>query len=154
MNTFSIKEKWNGPNCPKSNTPQLWPAEILLPNKLPNTMVFIPINTSTPIPHEKPNLTTCTLIPPQPPQKKQKQKQKKTKKRKEKNCQAILCVAELVTLGLVFWTVALYTKNRLGVSSVHLIPGVFFNWKQTKKQKNYSSFSEKLADPSTNRKFF
>ena len=84
MNTFSIKEKWNGPNCPQSNTPQLWPVEILLPNKLPNNMVFIPINTSTAIPHEKPNLKTCTLTPPQPPQKQQQQQQKNKRKKGEK----------------------------------------------------------------------
>ena len=148
MNTFSIKEKWNGPNCPKSNTPQLWPVEILLPN----SMVFIPINTSTAIPHEKPNLKTCTLIPPQPPQKKTKKKKKERKKKK-------LSTYPLRCRTCVSWTGildgSLIHKKQVKCVQCSLNTRLFFfNWKQTDKQKNYSSFSEKLADPSANRNFF
>ena len=72
---FSIKEKWNWPNCPKKDTPPPWPAQILLPNQPPKALVFIPVNTSTFILHEKPNPATCTL--PAPKQKKERKKGKK-----------------------------------------------------------------------------
>ena len=82
-NTYLFLENW--PNCHKTSTPPLWPAEIFLHNRPPKTLVFIPINnTCTPIPHEKANhylypnslppppismkkpITTCILTPSPP----------------------------------------------------------------------------------------
>ena len=90
INTFSIKKKWNWPSCPKGKTPPLWPAEILLPNQSPKTLVFIPINTSNTIPM-KILITTCaSQIKPNTSPLHTKEKKKKKGK---KNCQAIDCGA-------------------------------------------------------------
>ena len=60
--------------------------------KHPKTHSFQSIHP-TPIPHEKPTLTTCTLMPRLTPS-----------IRKKKNCQAINCDARTCDSGLLLYT--------------------------------------------------
>ena len=84
----------------------------------PKTLVFIPINRSTPIPHEKPSLTTCTLIPlhsPPPPPKKNKGKK--------------LASYQLWCQNLWLWTKALHTSYRhLTLSLTTANSWIFVDW--------------------------